>query len=767
MRVWQKPVSSLRSLFENKSSTSSGPSTHSTLFPSRPPARPEHVQDGAHQSTRASLDMPRNPSPWSTTAPALLPQGLGTAGPPVPRPRHSSRILQRPVSTTSLSAPRSPPLVTVNSPPPPPTGFQLASMQPSFQPATAKPLREFGIGPQSPRTAPVPPKRFRPHTMASTPLLSRAESEADKIDPLPALKSIDDGPNENTTKIFPPLVNRADKPKVSTNFNLVGGKVNLEPLASGADKTISPFNTPPSSDESIEPEYDKIDLSRASRIEARCTPVERIAQQPAFQPLQGTKRPSDQMTAQKLQGSDARRLGFTQGIAPHHAITKIPPGLPPRRVPEHRVFDSPNAKQADPATPIAAKPVPCNSAARLQRTFTSPPEFLPPPKRASTSTPSHIALAERLYPLHTADHNNEMMSLPTADIPERQESEMAGYISIASDHPEVMNSNRRHPYLKSSIREIDTNYDTRLLDICGHYVCTTGHLTRVWDSTTGELILSLGHGEKEVRVTAFAFKPGGNAREEGSRLWLGTNYGDIQEINIATQSTVHAKSSVHDRREIIKIYRHQGSMWTLDDGGKLCVWLGDETGLPDLQGSPFFHRVPKGHTFSIIIQDTLWLATGKDIRIFRPNASGNAAFSLTEDPLAQPGVGIVTSGAVIGSQLDRVYFGHADGKVTMYSVTDFTCLGIVTLSVYKINALAGAGSHLWAGYTTGMLYVYDTRTRPWITRKDWSAHGGPIHNISVDRSSLWNDGVLRVVSLGADNAVRFWDGTLEDDWLGT
>ena len=267
-------------------------------------------------------------------------------------------------------------------------------------------------------------------------------------------------------------------------------------------------------------------------------------------------------------------------------------------------------------------------------------------------------------------------------------------------------------------------------------------------------------------MTALAFKPGANTREEGVRLWLGTSCGDLQEVDIATQDIICIKSGVHDRREVIKIYRYQGSMWTLDDGGKLCVWQSDETGLPDLQHNPLSHRVPKGHTFSIIIQDTLWMATGKDIRIFRPNASGSAAFSLIQDPLTQPSIGNVTSGAVIGGQLDRVYFGHADGKVTIYSTIDFTCLGIISVSIYKINSLAGAGFYLWAGYSTGMLYVYDTRTQPWTTRKDWTAHGGPILNVSVDRSSLWKEGVLRVVSLGADNAVRFWDGTLEDDWLG-
>ena len=754
MRFQQKPVSSLRSLFENKSNTSSGPST---FPPSKPSKRHEQVQDDAQKSTQASLDMPRNPSPWSTTATDLSPRGPRTARPPVvPCPRqNSSPVLQRPISTTSLNAPRSPPLVTVISPTSPPRSLQSASVQPSIDSAIIEPLKKNSIGPRSPRITPVPPKSIRPYTISSSPSLLRAKSENGNIDPKPALKRIDDGPIDNTMRGFPPPVNRAYKPTIPAKPTVVAGKVNLEPLVSAADERISPFSTPPSSDESMEPESEKFEQYKASQNKARGLHGKETVPQPAFQTLFGIQRPSDQTTAHRQQASDARRLGFTQGTVSHQTVIDKPPGLPPRRVQPHQRLDASSGRKDITATTSAE-----TLSARSNATQ------LPPPKRNSTAMLYHTARNERLHPPYNSNHDKDVQSAPTVNLLDRLESDVASYVSTALEYPEVRSSNRRYPHLKGGVREIDTNYDTRLIDTCGHYICTTGHLTRAWHSTTGELVLSLGHGEKEVRVTALAFKPGISSCEEGLRIWLGTNHGDIQEVDIATQSITDAKSGVHDRREIIRIYRHQGSMWTLDDGGKLCVWMGDETGLPDLQRSPFSHRVPKGHTFSITIQDTLWIATGKDIRIFHPNAGNNAAFLLTQTPLTQPGVGIVTSGAVIGGQLDRVYFGHADGKVTMYSTADFTCLGVVSVSVYKISSLAGAGSYLWAGYNTGILCVYDTRTNPWTTRKDWPAHGGPILSITVDRSSLWKDGVLRVASLGADNAVRFWDGALEDDWLG-
>lgn len=332
------------------------------------------------------------------------------------------------------------------------------------------------------------------------------------------------------------------------------------------------------------------------------------------------------------------------------------------------------------------------------------------------------------------------------------------------DYPDASVSNRKPPRIKQGIHEFDTGYDTRLFDICRDSLCTSGYLTRAWDLASGNSMMNLSHGE-QTKVTAIAFKPGASADKEGQRLWAGTNYGDLIELDVASQHVVTSKASAHSRREIVRIHRHQNTMWTLDDGGNLNVWFPDEDGLPNMHRDPLIHRVPKGHTFSIVIQHRLWLAIGKDIRVFQPASSADTDFQLTVHPLTQPNVGEITSGAVISNQHDRVYFGHTDGKVTIYSTKDFSFLGVVNVSVYKINALAGAGDFLWAGYNTGMIYVYDTTTQPWRTKKDWQAHSHPVSSIMVDRSSVWRSGYLQVASIGTDNAIRLWDGILEDDWL--
>ncbi|KAL8897745.1 MAG: hypothetical protein Q9207_007049, partial [Kuettlingeria erythrocarpa] len=151
--------------------------------------------------------------------------------------------------------------------------------------------------------------------------------------------------------------------------------------------------------------------------------------------------------------------------------------------------------------------------------------------------------------------------------------------------------------------------------------------------------------------------------------------------------------------------------------------------------------------------------------VFRPSANTLSDFKVTQQPLVDPGVSEITSGAVIGSQLDRVYFSHSDGRITFYSVNEHACLGVVNASVYKINCLVGAGSHLWAGFSTGKICVYDTQSQPWKTVKEWQAHEGPVANLAIDRTGLWLSGVLRVGSISLDNTIKLWDGLLEESWL--
>lgn len=363
-------------------------------------------------------------------------------------------------------------------------------------------------------------------------------------------------------------------------------------------------------------------------------------------------------------------------------------------------------------------------------------------------------------PTRTTKVNNPI------DDSEEDESELPmAHGATLADYPDSSQANRRPPRFKRRPHDIPTKYETKLFALCGEYVCTSGYITKVWNLLSGELIMDLVHGDT-VKVTAIAFKPASSVEEEGKRIWLGTNMGELHEIDIPTENTVLSKTNAHSRIPITKIHRHGGEMWTLDESGTLMVWPAGEDGLPSLALAPHISRIPKETTFSMIVGQQLWVASGREIWVYQHSSTNRVATLVLPKPLMQQNVGEVTAGTMISSQPDLIYFGHIDGKVTIYNLKDYSCVGVVNVSLYKIGCLIGVGDFLWAGFNTGMIYVYDTSSQPWKVKKDWRAHENTIAGITVDRTSIWKLDRLQVASLGTDNSIKLWDGMLEQDWLG-
>lgn len=567
-------------------------------------------------------------------------------------------------------------------------------------------------------------------------------------------------------------VNRGEKTYVPAKPLGRQPSPSLQPERGANGERVSPFSTPPSSDQSSTPAF-RADGSNNISAHIPATPQAKpgsfISPPPVHNTVKARQIPLTVPTEAKRRSvvSTSREMNGPKGT------TESRPGLPPRRTTEKGPHQPSTTQRTDTRIASTSKAQSSGRQTAVQRgapsmqlvseAKQSPHDFMPPPRRTGTLDSIGSSEPTKRTPSPTKGKPRHVNNASRCAVLNDSTEVNAG-VSNIMDYPDASPSNRRPPRIKQGAYELDTGYDTRLFDICGNCVCTTGYLTRAWDLASGHPIMNLSHGE-QTKMTAIAFKPGASADEEGQRLWLGSNCGDLVEVNVSSQSVVASKASAHSRREIVRIYRHQNTMWTMDDGGNLNVWLPDEDGLPNMQRDPLIRRVNKGHTFSIAVQHRLWLATGKEIRIFQPASAADTDIQVTLHPLSQPNVGEITCGAIVSNQHDRVYFGHSDGKVTLYSTDDFSCLGVVNVSVYKINALAGAGDFLWAGYNTGMIYVYDTKTQPWTTKKDWHAHTDPVSSILVDRSSAWRSGFLQVASIGADNAIRVWDGMLEDDWL--
>ncbi|KAI9740496.1 MAG: hypothetical protein M1834_005076 [Cirrosporium novae-zelandiae] len=584
----------------------------------------------------------------------------------------------------------------------------------------------------------------------------------------------------------PPPVNRADKPKIpAKNTATTNGldRLTLTPKTQPIeDNKVSPFSTPPGSDGCPSPERSSPIVQNrwiGSTRNLRDSP-------PLIQPSKGAGNSQGRISPSRLSSRpmDARDFDFpgsTQGI---ENVGLDRPGLPSRResMDYRRVtpkISSSSIKQNghSPLPPQGqAEPMKASNP-MVSVVADADARFQPPPKRHSFAQPSRSMPKQApnsTQPSLRPDNKSNNVAPPppkrtshaglSQDTPIN--TSMPIGVSGRGEYPDSSQTNRRPPYFRAGSRNIQTMYDTRLFDICGQYACTTGFITKVWNILTGEVLLNFNHPEM-TKMTSLGFKPAAKPDDEGKRLWLGSNGGELLEVDIISGGVVDTKTSVHAHKDIVKIFRHKKEMWSLDEDGGLLVWPSDETGVPDLQYSPLRFRIPKNPSFSLLVGDQLWVAYGKDIRIFFPGSKSTVGFQVLERPLIQPNVGEVTSGTVFGRDHSRVYFGHTDGKVTIYNTSDYACLGIVNISAYKINSLADVGDYLWAAFNTGMIYVYDINQSPWKVKKDWQAHTGPVAGLVADHGSVWRLNRLQVASLGGDNTVRLWDGLLEDDWLET
>jgi hypothetical protein len=787
----QKPVSSLRSHFENMLSANASASPSPTI--SRQPSpfhdHPSRLQIEEPQSRpvgRISLDLPREGIHSQNYQHGAVNNKLTTHNPSTVTPR-TPQLKPRPISMGPMSPPRSPPLVTVDSPRSPPkqaesTSYTTVTSRSPNSIAQEHVTLKSG-SPGGTRHFRIPSRSTTPNIEASPiPSMHIPTSESvsgDPRKPLQTGKEVSIRSHQNAGTGVPPPINRAGKPKIATKPAQLQNTAEKSLLAPDSaveppDERVSPFSTPPSSDDSPAdgvsalPRADvmkpKNGMSKAPR--ESYFPARPITRAETEQFNGGNSRSVHRILAPPPVMSESNRRQALESDRPEDR-----PGLPPRR--EQHELRSTTIRAPPPEPPVRRSMDTPNRTATLIAETDS--KFMPPPRRTHTNpvgySISRNSSETTLVPSR-ASVDTSRSSVTLARQPERYDEDSDDVAEavdkgrpLLTDFPDSSQANRRPPTLRLGPNEIPTKYETKLFAICGEYICTTGYVTRVWSLLTGELLMSLAHGEN-IKVTAIAFRPAKDVEDEGKRIWLGSNTGEIYDVDVSSQKVVYTKSNAHPRREIIKMYRYASEMWTLDDDGKIHIWPQDESGSPSLGQVPHNFRVPKGHTSSIITGNNLWIATGKDIRVFQRTPNTYSFTQVLQRPLSQNNVGEVTSAAMISSQPDQVYFGHADGKVTIYDRNDYSCRAVISVSLYKISSLVGVGDYLWAGFNTGMIYVYDTRVSPWKVMKDWHAHDKPIAGILVDRTSIWKLDRLQVASLGTDNMLRIWDGMLEEDWLG-
>ncbi|KAK8004354.1 hypothetical protein PG989_004073 [Apiospora arundinis] len=769
-----KPVSSLRAQWENMNksndsaasapapttATTTAPATAATPPPPRnlsPSPKPPPVPDT--RPVRTTPVVQDEPKPPAKPANLQIPKAggeseFGRLGPPPPL---SPRPIKPPPSVL-IDPPQSPPKGRIFSPVAASGGNNQLSLDPTKSPATPSA--------PSPRSFKIP---SRPHTPLEPRLSPRLAPSSQPPSPPPPRRSVELR-KERETKPAPPVpppINRAEKPSNRLSQYLENGQRSAGIPNLAAER--SPFNSPPSSPERDQPP------ELPSRPPARPS---------ALKPggLTRTNTLPLQFDPPPVHPSLAAKRAVHEGVVPGKAAAAVtpeplPPALPsrPQTVvdPQHPRIPATNSMKPPPRPPrigapsTTMTPEVTTTSSQGKRVSSNPTtQFAPPPTRTHGRSMTVDRTSDRA-PAEFREMPRRMNTVADRSR-HRTETHNAGptapSVQNTTAYPDSSNVNRRPPFTKKGVHEVYTKYDSRMFDVCGQYVCTSGQLTRVWSLLDGELLMSFAHGEG-VKATAVAFKCGLHVDKEGSRVWIGNNIGEIMEADVATSAIIGNKSTAHGRCEIIRIYRYFNQMWTLDETGTLHVWGPDSDGLPNLHNPPHqTYRLPKGHTFSMVVGDELWHATGREVRVFAPTLDNRSQVQVLVRPMIAEGAG---EGATIKTQPGRVYFGHSDGKVSIWSQKDFSCLGVLSISTWKINALAGVGSQLWAGYNTGKICAYDIEKSPWVVKKEWLGHGNPVIKLHADQASFYRLDRLQVISLGADNMIRCWDGLLQDDFLET
>ncbi|EWC44995.1 hypothetical protein DRE_06275 [Drechslerella stenobrocha 248] len=760
-----------------------GPKPDSTLKAPAPPSRSRPLSVSGFRSAippTVTIESPKSPAKFLTGH-------TGPIAPPIPSPRGSK----------NPSPSRTPPPIA-------PRPRSLASKPDGYfphEPATP----EFSI---SQKKAPLSQtmQALRDYPTPSALNARRNGAGADPVPPPRPVKSREsllvrasaDLSHETRQHAAPP-------PPPSRLLVKANGTRSLAPSNGSEEERISPFSTPPSEDENTTGVPIPVPTNRLSKHFDNYSP---FSAAPAAHHTTGEKRakpppppppsnppihrpsianPPHTPLSSSPRGYDQARASVAyERPRPEDLIANdFRPSLPPR----------PSVDTGNPLTHRGRSSSPPKPS-MIASPNVDPNELLkmpPPPKRIQSNIKS--ASPARASTGHTYSHSVDVSSSQpppsfsstrtvsisstmtamtsrtattaySARDMDDDDSDPGSHPADPNEYPDSTGANRRRPYFKTGPREINCKNEVKLFAVCGQYVCTTSHVTTVWNLKTGEQIMALNHGETS-RITAISFKPSAEMAAEGSVLWLGNQFGELIEVDIKTHRIVESRSSAHTKREILKIHRHGYELWSLDDSGKLQVWPPDPaTREPNLRGSPRTFRIKSGHSYSLVAGSQLWVASGRDVMVYQPSADPGVGFHLVDRPITQPKqCGEVTSGALVNSDPEKVFLGHSDGKVSIYSRTTLTCVEVVSVSLYKINAMSGVGDYLWTGFQTGMIYVYDVSSRPWKVIKDWKAHERPVTELVVDRSSIWKINRLQVASLSSEMVIKVWDGMMEDDWL--
>ena len=708
-------VSSLKSRFEQLATreVKNGPE-EKTLAPGivRPPSNDRH-RNIEEPKPRASINgKPSNDHAYVADGPSIR-----IASPPLPpKPKTKPRI-EPPERTLALGPPRSPQLLPVP--------------KQDVRRAVSMSTRHPTITVESPHSPAAPAEADNPHPKTSRPLLpprsaTVATSPGTKppLSPRPVRPKLEDRPRT-------PDIPRTPPPP---------------PARSPRMPPSSPFTTPPESRKSS-PQSSKMPTAQPIPVPEKLKPATNGLQPPTQLAPDLPQRPMS---------------------PPEIDISK--PILPPRPTDDKKVFERPPPSR--PLTrPKQDTVKPPKSATTMALTA-----FPPPPKRTvkdEVPLPSRTNSTSNLTAPVAMDASSGTELDMDASSSETEITEKHPPPAISA-YPDASRANRKPPLIPGRQTTFSTNMSIKHVCVSGPYVAvSSSDLTKVFNlKKDASSIWSYMHPHSNdgYKVTSMEFKPCRDINAEGSYLWIGTDKGVLMEFDLLSDGhgPIEKRGNVHTS-PVNAILRCRQSLWTLDESGKCQVWTSEE-GEISMGNTPKTFRVMSRWNVAILAGWRLWVSQGRQIQVYSPLLLYGDAFNVTQRSIPLPqgkSVGAITCGTTLPRDKDRIFLGHDDGKVSIYSQKTLQCIDVVPINIYNIITLTGVGDVLWAGFRTGMIYVYDTSVTPWRVCKDWDAHHKmKITHLLADQTSLWRAGVGMVISLGEDGGIKLWDGLLMDDWLG-
>jgi hypothetical protein len=335
--------------------------------------------------------------------------------------------------------------------------------------------------------------------------------------------------------------------------------------------------------------------------------------------------------------------------------------------------------------------------------------------------------------------------------------------------PDFSHASRRPPGVLNEKPMITTGHRSNyVLAALGSRFFTGHYSLRIWDVHTGDSINTLGdmnNPSENDKIRAILPAPCPVLANEGRFVWVAKQDSNIYIVD-TNQPSFNNKMDAHTAPVTFLLRYRNTEVWSIDEAGILNVWNA-ATRIPVCYGT----TMPNA-TAATIQGRTLWISHERSLRVF--DISSNNKASMIADIQTPNELGAITSLITIPFHQNCIFSSHEYGKIARWDATTRKKLQVITVSMYGICSMVTVGQHyVWAGYTTGMIYVYDTQPENWVVVKSWKAHSGAVSHLVVDHSGFvlksskdGKDGRAHVFSGDSTGTVGIWDGLLTDYWKG-